>query len=133
MEQTMNASTTKSTSIKMSVPSLLLRLEGGAVFIAAAAVYASQSGSALLFIALLFAPDLAMIGYLANPRIGAMAYNAVHTIVVPLALIGLTLWAGGQIGVLIGLIWLAHIGMDRTLGYGLKYASAFKDTHLQRV
>jgi hypothetical protein len=133
MEQTNSGSTTTSTTIKMSMPSLLLRLEGVAVFVSAAAVYASQGGSALLFIALLFAPDLAMIGYLVNLRAGATAYNIAHTIIVPLALIGLSLWAGWQVGLLIGLIWLAHIGMDRTVGYGLKYASAFKDTHLQRV
>jgi hypothetical protein len=115
------------------MPSLLLRLEGVAVFVSAAAIYASQGGSVLLFIALLFAPDLAMLGYLVNTRVGAIAYNAAHSNIVPLALIGLALWTGGRVGVLVGLIWLAHIGMDRTVGYGLKYATAFKDTHLQRV
>jgi hypothetical protein len=71
-----------------------------------------------------------MLGYFAGARVGAAAYNAAHTYVVPLALLAL-----GQVGAVplltaVGLIWAAHIGMDRTAGYGLKYARGFKATHL---
>lgn len=33
----------------------------------------------------------------------------------------------------LALIHLAHIGFDRALGYGLKYGTAFGDTHLCRI
>ena len=62
-----------------------------------------------------------------------MIYNAAHNYAVPGLLIALSLVTGAPLGVQIGLIWLAHIGMDRTMGYGLKYPTAFKDTHMQRV
>lgn len=116
-----------------SLPNLLIRLEGLAVFLGAIAVYAHLGGSALLFIVLLFAPDVSMIGYLRDTRLGAITYNSVHTYAVPLLLLGAAFVAGWSSGVLLALIWLAHIGLDRTVGYGLKYAADFKDTHLNRV
>ena len=110
----------------------ILRLEGFAVFAAALALYVHLGASWALFAALLLAPDLAMAGYLAGPRVGAAAYNLVHTTFAPLALgaAGLAL-AAPQVEAL-ALIWLAHIGADRALGYGLKYATGFGDTHLGR-
>ncbi|MBC7813272.1 MAG: DUF4260 domain-containing protein [Burkholderiales bacterium] len=117
----------------MSLPSMLLRLEGLAVFIAAIAMYASQSASGLMFVLLLLAPDLSAIGYLVNPRIGSYLYNAVHTYSLPIALFVLATIGGWTLGIQLALIWFAHIGMDRTVGYGLKYATEFKATHLQRV
>jgi len=116
-----------------SLPNLLIRLEGLAVFIGVIAVYAHLSGSALLFIALLFVPDVSMIGYLRDTRLGAITYNVVHTYAVPLVLLGAAFAVEWDLGVLLALIWLAHIGMDRTVGYGLKYVTDFKDTHLNRV
>ncbi|MCC7450571.1 MAG: DUF4260 domain-containing protein [Anaerolineae bacterium] len=115
------------------MPGLLLKLEGIVLFLAAVALYINQQGSALLFALLLFAPDLSMLGYLRNPQVGSVIYNAAHNYAVPGLLIALSLAAGVPLGVQIGLIWLAHIGMDRTMGYGLKYPTAFKDTHMQRV
>jgi hypothetical protein len=116
-----------------SQPRLLLHLEGLALFIAAAAAYYALRGSGLLFIALLFVPDVSMLGYLGGTKLGALLYNLVHTYTVPAALLGLSLLAGWQTVTLVALIWLAHIGMDRTVGYGLKYADAFKHTHLNEV
>jgi hypothetical protein len=114
-------------------PRLLLRLEGLAVLLAAVAGYRSIDASWTLFAALLLLPDLALLGYLAGPRIGASTYNAFHTYMAPgiLAVLGLTgvvpqVWP-------YCLIWLAHIGMDRSLGLGLKFPSAFRDTHLGTV
>ena len=60
-------------------------------------------------------------------------YNLVHAYVLPLALLGYGLWSPSTLALSLPLIWLAHIGMDRMVGYGLKYATAFKDTHLGRV
>jgi len=111
----------------------VLRLEGLAAFAAAVALYAHAGFSWWIFAALILAPDLAMLGYLAGPRAGAAAYNLVHTyaLALPLALAGFFLSAPAASAV--GLILVAHIGMDRALGYGLKYAAAFGDTHLGRI
>jgi hypothetical protein len=111
----------------------ILRLEGAAALAAAVALYAHAGLSWPLFALLILAPDLSMFAYLIGPRAGAAAYNLVHTYAlgVPLALAGYFL--ASPIGLALGLIWIAHIGMDRMLGYGLKYASGFRDTHLGRI
>jgi hypothetical protein len=86
-----------------------------------------------LLVALVLAPDLSMIGYLAGPTVGTVAYDASHTYSFPIALAAIGVIAGAGLPVQLGLIWLTHIGVDRAIGYGLKYPSGFKDTHLQRV
>jgi hypothetical protein len=114
-------------------PKYLLRAEGFAVLALAVVLYWRGGFSWILFAVLFLVPDVSMLGYLINPRIGAVCYNAVHTYVGPflLALIGLL--AGVPICLAIALIWAAHIGFDRLLGYGLKYPTAFTDTHLGRI
>lgn len=117
-------------------PRLLLRTEGVVLLAAAAASYYVRDGSLLLFVVLLLAPDLSMAGYLANERVGAAAYNAVHSLLGPAALLGLGLagaipWA--PVAVDLALIWIAHVGLDRAVGLGLKYPTGFRDTHLNRV
>lgn len=111
----------------------ILRLEGAAVFAAAVALYAHAGFSWPLFAVLFLAPDLAMLPYLIGPRAGAAAYNFAHTyaLALPLALVGF--WLASPVASALGLIWICHIGMDRMLGYGLKYASGFTDTHLSRI
>lgn len=108
---------------------LLLRLEGAAVLGASVFAYAWLDQSWLLFAVLLLVPDVSMLAYLGPPRFGAVVYNLVHTYVGPalLALAGLVLgpWAFG-----VAAIWVAHIGLDRMLGFGLKLGGAFKRTHL---
>jgi hypothetical protein len=111
-------------------PYLILRLEGLAVAITATVAYGTMGADWLIFALLFFAPDLSFAGYLANPRIGAATYNAVHTSVVPIALGFAAYVAGWPMLVKVTLIWIAHIGFDRALGYGLKYSTAFSDTHL---
>lgn len=112
---------------------LLLRLEWLAVLGAALIAYGLSGFSWLLFVVLILAPDLSMFGYLAGPRVGAVAYNAVHTLVAP-ALLGLAgWWLSLPLFMALALILLAHIAADRALGYGLKYASGFQDTHLGRI
>lgn len=112
------------------VPRQILRAEGMVLLAASLAAYAHLGGSWLWFAVLLLAPDLTMIAYLAGPRIGAIAYNAVHSTVAAFALAALGLAAGLDGAVLGAIIVAAHIGMDRMLGYGLKYGTAFGDTHL---
>lgn len=118
---------------RVLMPGTLLRLEGGAGFALALLFYQRQHGSWLLFILLVLAPDLAMLGYLGGKRIGAACYNAAHTYALPVALVGYGVLARSPLAVNLSLIWFAHIAGDRLLGYGLKYPSDFKDTHLQRV
>lgn len=114
-------------------PKLLLHVEGGAICFATCVIYHYLHGSWLWFAALLLVPDISMFGYMINKKVGAMAYNFVHTYTVPIFL-SLVLWLVGQTSqVWLALIWMAHIGFDRLLGYGLKYETAFKDTHLNRV
>jgi len=127
------AQETRTASTRMSLPNLLLRLEGLTFFIGAIALYASQGYSGLAFVLLLLVPDVSMLGYLINTRVGSWTYNAVHNYTLPVLLIALGLVSGVAVGVQVGLIWIAHISMDRILGYGFKYPTAFKDTHLGRV
>jgi hypothetical protein len=115
------------------LPRLLLHAEGAAVAGAAVVLYFWADFPWWLLVVLALAPDLAMLGYLAGPRIGATAYDLAHTYVLPVALAAIGVLADADTAVQIGLIWLTHIGVDRALGYGLKYPSGFKDTHLQRV
>lgn len=114
-------------------PLLLLRQEGAAAAAFALALYGSSGGSWLWFAVFALAPDISFAGYLAGPRIGAAIYNAAHTYAGPAALWLAGWWSGWNSGELAALIWAAHIGVDRTLGYGLKYASGFADTHLGRI
>jgi hypothetical protein len=111
---------------------LLLRLEGIAAFAVAVALYAHAGFSWPIFALLLLSPDLSMFAYFAGPRTGAAVYNFVHTYAVglPLALAGF--FAALPALTAAGLILIAHIGLDRALGYGLKYSTAFGDTHLGR-
>ncbi|MGU3475041.1 DUF4260 domain-containing protein [Methylobacterium sp. D48H] len=111
-------------------PRLLLRLEGGCILVAALLAYGWLGPSWWLFAALLFVPDLSMLGYAAGPVVGAVLYNAAHTLALPLVGLALAIASGRPEAVGPVLIWLAHIGLDRALGYGLKYGSGFGDTHL---
>ncbi|HKX19849.1 MAG TPA: DUF4260 domain-containing protein [bacterium] len=118
---------------RVLTPGTLLRLEGGTGFVLALLFYQRQHGSWLLFILLILAPDLSMLGYLGGKRIGAACYNAVHSYVPPVGLVAYGVLARSPLAVTGSLIWFAHIAGDRLLGYGLKYPSDFKDTHLRRL
>jgi Domain of unknown function (DUF4260) len=111
---------------------LLLRLEGLAAFAIAVALYAHAGFSWPIFALLFLSPDLSMLAYVAGPRAGAAVYNLVHTYVLALALASVGFFGGLPALVAMGLILAAHIGLDRALGYGLKYSTAFGDTHLGR-
>jgi hypothetical protein len=111
----------------------LLRAEGLAALALASMLYAHTGRGWGFFALLFFAPDLSFVAFLAGPRVGAAAYNALHSYVGPLALV-LVAQAAGQPALLpFGYVWAAHLGFDRLLGYGLKYATGFGDTHLGRT
>jgi hypothetical protein len=114
-------------------PWLLLHLEGAVAAAAALTVYFHDGHPWWLLVLLVLAVDVTLLGYLAGPRVGAAVYNAGHTYVGPLVLLVAGDLASSGTSVALALIWVVHIGADRALGYGLKYPSAFKDTHLQRV
>jgi Domain of unknown function (DUF4260) len=111
----------------------LLRLEGLALFAAMIALYAVWDGKWWLFAVLFLAPDLSFAAYLAGPRIGALLYNAAHSTLAPIALMAFGFLFGDSLTPRLAMIWLAHIGIDRALGYGLKYGSGFAHTHLGSI
>jgi hypothetical protein len=108
----------------------LLRLEGLAAFAAAVGMYAHAGFSWPLLALLFLAPDLSMLAYLGGPRAGAIGYNFAHTHALPLVLTLAGFTGGVSAAAAGGLIWIAHIGFDRMLGYGLKYSTGFGNTHL---
>ncbi|MDH6258212.1 DUF4260 domain-containing protein [Bradyrhizobium sp. BR13661] len=112
---------------------ILLRLEGLALFAGMTALYAAWSGSWWVYALLFFVPDLSFLAYLSDAKFGAMAYNAAHSYLAPVILITLGLGLAAPLTLSIALIWLAHIGFDRALGYGLKYSAGFGFTHLGRI
>jgi hypothetical protein len=111
----------------------LVRVEWWVVAVATVALYGLTGVSWWIFALLILAPDLSMIGYLAGPRVGAVAYNAFHVLVFPVLLALFGVWTGHSPAVAVGLVWIAHIAVDRALGYGLKLPTDFRDTHLGRI
>jgi Domain of unknown function (DUF4260) len=112
---------------------VLERLEGLALLIANVTIFAITAPNWILFAVLLLAPDLAMIGYLRGPWLGAITYNLVHLKTLPLALGTIGLLTSNALEIQLALIWFAHIGMDRALGYGLKLETGFSDTTLDKI
>jgi hypothetical protein len=125
---------TMQTPAVAGTPRLILRLEGAALLIASVYLYSKTGMSWWLLVVLALAPDLSLGAYIfGGPRIGAIVYNAAHSLIGPLALgLGGFLLPSFDL-IAIALIWLAHIGADRMVGYGLKYDEGFAFTHLGRV
>jgi hypothetical protein len=117
----------------VGAPQTLLRLEGLFVFALSVALYGRTGGTWWLFAVLFLAPDLSFLAYIAGPRAGAATYNAVHTTAGPFTLVAAGIMGQSDLAVATGLIWLAHCGIDRALGYGLKYDAGFGFTHLGRI
>jgi hypothetical protein len=113
-----------------AAPLTLLRAEGFFVFILSIVLYAHTGASWWRFAALLLVPDLFMAGYWLGPRWGAILYNFAHTYIGPVLLVGFAVVSSYPALLPYSLIWTAHIALDRALGYGLKYSTGFKKTHL---
>jgi hypothetical protein len=111
----------------------LLRLEGLTLFAGMTLLYAVWGGSWWVYAILFLAPDLSFAAYLAGPKVGAIVYNAAHSYMVPVTLMTLGFALATPLTLSIAMIWMAHIGIDRTLGYGLKYFAGFGFTHLGRI
>lgn len=113
----------------------ILHVEGAMLaLLAFVIVWPSLPGFWISLIVFL-APDLSMIGFLIGKKFGTVAYNIAHSTVLPILLFvwahlfGLDTDIAGDVSV-VALLWLGHIGVDRALGFGLKYHSAFGHTHL---
>jgi len=111
----------------------VLRLEAVALFVGGVLLFLQLNGHPLWLLPLLLAPDLSMIGYLAGPRVGAATYNLVHNLAIGLLALGIGWFAAIAPLALAGAVLVAHVGMDRSLGYGLKLPTDFRDTHLGRI
>jgi hypothetical protein len=112
------------------LPLALLRSEGVALLALAIVLYGSHGRSWWLFVALLPAPDLGLLGYLRSKRAGAVAYDLTHTYLPPATLVMAGVVTGSGLAVALALVWFAHIGMDRALGLGLQYPDGSGHTHL---
>ncbi len=112
---------------------ILLLLEGLTLCLGMVLLYGVWGASWWIFALLFFAPDLSFIAYLAGSKTGAVVYNAAHSYMLPVALIILSPAIPEPLTLSVALIWLAHIGFDRALGYGLKYQAGFGFTHLGRI
>ena len=112
---------------------IVLRIEGLCVLMASVLAYAKFGGSWGVFALFFLAPDVSFLGYLAGPRVGAAAYNVAHSLVGALVLMAAGFLLSVPVAVTASLIWVAHLGFDRALGYGLKYAAGFGFTHLGSI
>jgi hypothetical protein len=107
-------------------PRRWLRLEAAVLLVGALIAYATTKQHWWLVPVVLLLPDVAMLGYVRDTRIGAIVYNVAHTTPVPALIIGLGWWQHRPLV----LVWLAHLALDRLMGYGLKYDDHFQHTHL---
>ena len=114
-------------------PKFLLRVESFVITAVLLVLYGRVGGSWVLFFAAILVPDLSILGYAAGPRVGAATYNLAHTYSLPMILMGFGVLGAHAPTVYIAVIWFTHISVDRMLGLGLKYPTAFQDTHLNRV
>ena len=117
----------------MTFITAILRSEALAALAAGIVIWMANDGSPLWLVPVLLLPDFSAVGYLVNARVGAMTYNIVHNWTIAAVALGLGWWLPSRFLVLAGAVLLAHVGLDRVLGYGLKLPSSFQDTHLGRI
>ncbi len=109
------------------------RIEAFTLFIISTYFYFDLGFSLVAYLLLLLVFDVFMVGYIKNAKVGAYIYNLGHSLIFPLVIL-LIAWAtNSEAAMGLSLIWMAHIGLDRFLGYGLKLASGFKETHLGKI
>lgn len=110
-----------------------IELENIFVFLVTVIVYLMFGFSIWMFLLFLLVPDIFMVGYMINKEIGSKVYNVGHTYIVPILFALLYLIFNEGLLLQIALIWFAHISMDRSFGFGLKYASGFNETTIQKI
>jgi hypothetical protein len=124
---------TENTGAVTGGPRILLRLEGLTLFAGMTLLYWVWAGYWWVYGILFLVPDISFAAYLAGPRVGAIVYNAAHSYMAPMTLMVTGFALASPLTLSIAMIWLAHIGIDRALGYGLKYSAGFGFTHLGRI
>ena len=117
----------------VGAPRRWLRVEGATLLIGSLVGYSTTGQPWWLVPLTVLVPDLLMVGYFGGTRIGARVYNLAHSTSLPAAMVGIGWWQSQPLVVALALIWLAHIGVDRLVGYGLKYDDHFQHTHLGRL
>ena len=130
---TTHATTTGSPGMTNGTVRTWLRLEGAAAFAAGLALFGASSGNWLFILPLLLLPDISAAGFLVSPRVGTFTYNLVHNWVPGIVTLGAAIWLASPILMLAAAVLIAHVGMDRAVGYGLKLPTSFHDTHLGRM
>jgi hypothetical protein len=130
---TSEAAPTPSSGMTVGAVRTWLRIEGLAAFAAGLVLFGLSDGNWLFVIPLLLLPDVSAIGYLSGPRVGAFTYNLAHNWSIGFVALALGLWLSAPGLQLVAAILIAHVGMDRAVGYGLKLPSSFQDTHLGRM
>ena len=108
----------------------LLKLEELGQFLLSIILFSQLDYAWWIFPACILLPDLSMIGYLANPKVGAWLYNFFHHKLVAISVLVSGFWLNEPIIMLAGTILFGHSAMDRIFGYGLKFNDHFKNTHL---
>jgi hypothetical protein len=111
----------------------LLRAEGLAIFLFALMAYQFLGFAWGFFILLFLLPDLSLIAYFHSPDVGAIAYNITHSYILPLLLFAYGFFVSSSEADKLAIIWIAHIGLDRALGFGLKYSRGFRYTHMGKL
>jgi hypothetical protein len=127
------ATTAAADGVVIGTPRRLLRVEGAVLFVGALIAYSTTDRAWWIVPLTLLVPDVTMIGYVGGTRLGAYLYNLGHSTPLPAAVVAVGWWQDKSLIVALGLVWLAHIGLDRLMGYGLKYGDHFQHTHLGRL
>jgi len=112
---------------------LSLQLEEAAMLLLSVYLYTFLGYPVWLFLALFLAPDIGMLGYLVNSRVGAFTYNIFHHKGIAILLYLAGFYLNQPVMQLTGIIMFGHSSFDRLLGYGLKYPDSFKHTHLGQI
>ncbi|MFZ6730872.1 DUF4260 domain-containing protein [Undibacterium sp. Ji42W] len=108
----------------------ILRPEGLCILLSSLIAYSEFGAGWGVFALFFLVPDLSLLAYLAGPRAGAFVYNTAHSYAFSTLMLASGIFFSAHLAITTGMIWIAHIGFDRALGYGLKYSSGFCFTHL---
>ncbi len=110
-----------------------LKIEELGMFILGVYFFTTLEFSWWWFLVLILTPDIGMIGYVVNPKTGALTYNLLHHKGLAVFIYLFGIYVENELIRLIGIILFSHASLDRIFGYGLKYNSSFHDTHLGKI
>ena len=111
----------------------LLKLEEVAIFLFCIFLFSLLPLPWWWFVVFLLLPDISMIGYVFNPKVGAFTYNLLHHRLVATLIAIYAIIIGNEYWQFAAIILFAHISLDRVFGYGLKYSDSFNNTHLGKI